>query len=103
MLRIIIAVMVVVLMMAPVAFAQQGAYEKAADAYMKKNYYKAVQLLKEHVAETPEAKSYYLMGYAVYAIERAGDKQFSPSAQYFTHAYLIDPVFDPASIGFEYK
>lgn len=80
------------------AFAQESTYDIAIEAYVKKDFEAAVKYLKEYVAVKPDAKAYYLLGYASYKINN-----FEDSARYFKEAYIIDPEFDPSTIKFEEK
>jgi len=80
------------------AFAQESFYDMAIEAYVKKDFETAVKYLKEYVAVTPDAKAYYLLGYASYKINN-----FEESARFFKEAYLIDPEFDPGTIKFDEK
>lgn len=101
--RILFLALALVILLSAVALAQETAYQKGVSAYLSKDYKAAVEHLKEYVAERPEAGAYYIMGYAVYALERQGQKDFGESAHYFRQAYLINPEFDPESIGFAVK
>jgi TolA-binding protein len=80
------------------AFAQETDFEKGAKAYMDRDYETAALHLREYVSRIPDSKAYYMLGYASYALERAGRKEFGPSAEYFRQAYMIEPDFDPASV-----
>jgi hypothetical protein len=101
--RLVLSAMAFVLVFSTCALAQETAFEKAVEAYFRDDYVAAVELLKQHVAEKPEARAYYVMGYAVYALERKGNMRFGDSARHFRQAYFIDPLFDPSSIGFEFN
>ncbi len=68
-------------------------YEAALSAYSLGDYGKAARLLKKKVRENPDAKSYYLLGYASYKL---GDR--IAAKRYFGEAYLIDPRLDPRTI-----
>jgi TolA-binding protein len=57
-----------------------------------------VERLKEYVSEKPEARAYYLLGYASYALNKDAE-----ASGYFMQAYLIDPEFDPGQITAEFK
>ncbi len=91
--RKIALIFVILLFFASSVFAQQSAYDKALDAYAKKEFKTAIEYLKEYTSEKPEAKAYYLLGYASYKL-----KNFKEAADYFSEAYLIDPEFDPTTI-----
>lgn len=86
------------LLIAPYAGAQQTDYQGALDAYRGKDFRTAVERLRAHVSTTPEAKAYYLLGYASYALN-----QDQEAAGYFRQAYLIDPGFDPAVVETEFE
>jgi|Deesub1362A_J573_1020465.scaffolds.fasta_scaffold00165_61 TolA-binding protein len=98
MLRFFLIVMCIALFATSYALAAETDYQKAVTAYVKGDYSSAVQYLKDYVSETPEAKAYYLLGYASYALCKKKE-----AAGYFRQAYLIDPDFSPKSIGFEVK
>ncbi len=89
---------IAVIFMVSFALAQGSPYDKAIEAYAKKDFTTAVKYLKEYVSQKPDARSYYLLGYACYKI-----KNMEESAKYFREAYLIDPAFDPKTIKFEKK
>ncbi|MCE5193846.1 MAG: tetratricopeptide repeat protein [Nitrospiraceae bacterium] len=76
----------------------QTNYDKALEAYAKKDYKTAIQYLKEYVAEEPSAEAYYLLGYSAYKL-----KNMAESAEYFKEAYLLDPSFEPKHIKFDAK
>lgn len=87
-------------------YAQEELYEKAVQAYLKKDFKTSVKCLKEYVAQKPDAKAYYLLGYSTYMIKRKGvslkARSFKDNAadEYFRQAYLIDPNFTPRAIEF---
>lgn len=91
--KTIALVFVTLLFFVSSGFAQQSAYDKALDAYSKKEFKAAIEYLKEATAEKPDAQAYYLLGYANYKL-----KNFKESADYFSEAYLLDPEFDPTAI-----
>ena len=103
--------LVIMAFSASAVFAQDDAYAKGLRAYFKKDYAAAVQYLKEYVAQKPEAKAYYFLGYAQYELKRGtgnprGRRDFwadTESAKYFREAYLIDPEFSPKAAGFVKK
>lgn len=78
------------------ASAQEEAYEKAIQAYLKKDFQGAARLLREYVEKRPDAVAYYLLGYANYKL-----KNRQEAAENFRAAYLIDPDFSPKSIDFK--
>lgn len=88
----------------PLLYAQEGVYEKAVHAYLKKDYKTAATYLKEYAAQKPEAEAYYLLGYATYMIHRKSGalklSKGSEASEYFREAYLIDPNFSPKNINF---
>lgn len=86
-----------VLFIGPYAFAQQADYEEALAAYMKEDYRAAVERLKDYVSRNPEARAYYLLGYASYALNKDDE-----ASDYFKQAYLIDPEFDPGKVTAEF-
>lgn len=91
--RIIALMFIILLFFVSSGLAQQSAYDKALDAYSKKEFNTAIEYLKEYIAEKPEAQAYYLLGYANYKL-----KKFKEAADYFSEAYLLDPEFDPNTI-----
>lgn len=92
----IVCSVVCILFLVSFALAQVTSYDKAIEAYAKKDFKNAIRYLKGYVSERPDATAYYLLGYASYKI-----KNLEESAKYFTEAYLIDPAFDPKTIKFE--
>ena len=104
-----LAALIVILFSAVVVCAQEGSYEKGLQAYLKKDYGAAVKYLKEYVAAKPDAKGYYLLGYASYESKRrSGHKQGrrdfwgdTETAKYFREAYRIDPDFSPRTAIFK--
>ncbi len=82
-----------VLFMLSFAFAQEATYDKAVQAYLKKDFKTAVKYFKEYVEKKPDPYAYYLMGYALYKMKR-----HSESAKYFQEAYTIDPTISPKSV-----
>ncbi|GAB4388747.1 MAG: hypothetical protein Kow0025_09910 [Thermodesulfovibrionales bacterium] len=83
---------------APAAALAQTGYDKAMESYVRGDFASAVDALKEYVSESPEARAFYVLGYASYAMEKNEE-----AASYFRQAYLIDPSFDPGSIGFQMR
>lgn len=75
--------------------AEEGEDEKGIRAYLKKDYAAAVAHLKVYAAQNPDAKTFYLLGYAHYKL-----KNRQESARYFRDAYQIDPNFSPRKIAF---
>lgn len=75
------------------AFAGEGLYAQALNAYKAKNYGQSASLLEKQIETEPSAKAYYLLGYAYYSLGQ-NDK----ASKCFKDAYLLDPAFDPASI-----
>jgi TolA-binding protein len=96
--KLCLALALLVLFAGQYALAQQASYDDALAAYMKKDYGAAVQRLKEYVSQRPEARAYYLLGYASYALNKDDE-----ASGYFEEAYLIDPEFDPGEITAEFK
>jgi tetratricopeptide (TPR) repeat protein len=88
-----------VLSSANLLHAQGNAYEKGLHAYLGRDYKTAVKYLKEYVAVKPDAKVYFLLGYARYeSIRRSGHRGgkkdirgYSEAIKYFGEAYRIDP------------
>jgi TolA-binding protein len=96
--RFVSLALLAVLIWAPCALASETGFDEAMKAYSRGDYAQVVNDLKGYVAEHPEARAYYVLGYASYAL-----KQNREAAGYFKQAYLIDPGFDPGQIGFVYK
>lgn len=92
----IFGIVILVFLASPVL--AQINYDKALEAYAKKDYKTAVKYLKELVDEEPSAEAYYLLGYAAYKL-----KNMAESAEYFKEAYLLDPSFEPKKIKFDAK
>lgn len=100
------AVFVFVVLSVSPLFAQEDLYRKGFHAYLKKDYKTAVKYLKEYVGQQPDAKAYYLLGYANYEMKRKagslkGRRNFwgdTETAEYFREAYLIDPNVSPLSL-----
>ncbi len=105
----ILIVLMYVMFSAAVMYAEEGSYEKGLRAYFKKDYKTAVKYLKEYVAGNPDAKGYYLLGYANYELKRkrgksSGRRDFwgdTETAGYFKEAYRIDPDFSPQTAIFK--
>jgi len=85
-----------VMLATPLLYGQEDLYEKALHAYQKQDFKAAVTYLKEYVARKPDARAYYLLGYANYKL-----KKRSEATEYFKEAYLIDPDFSPKGIDFK--
>jgi tetratricopeptide (TPR) repeat protein len=85
------------------ASAEESDYELGVAAYAARQYKKAAQHLLKYLEQSPDARAYYFLGYAIYALEREGSKEFGESAEYFRQAYLIDPDFDPMSVRLDVK
>jgi tetratricopeptide (TPR) repeat protein len=101
--KLVLVFMVLVMLPACTASAQDTGYELGVSAYTERDYEKAVEHLKRHIERSPDARAYYILGYAIYALQREGRKEFGESAEYFRQAYLLDPDFDPDTIGFVAK
>jgi TolA-binding protein len=70
--------------------AQENSYDKAVQAYMKKDFKTAVRILREYGKKNPDPYVYYLLGYALYK-----QKKHAESAKYFQEAYVLDPNISP--------
>lgn len=107
--KVILSGCLVVMFAAAVALAEDGLYEKGLNAYLKKDYKSAVKHLKEYVAGKPDAKGYYLLGYASYELKRKEGRSKArrdlwsdnETAGYFREAYRIDPDFSPRAAIFK--
>jgi len=83
-------IMVSLCIAAPAAAA---GYEAGAAFYKKQQYAACIRELRAYTEKTPDARAYYLMGYASYKL-----RDFSGARDYFTKTYLLDPNLDPASL-----
>ncbi len=70
--------------------AQDTAYEKAVNAYLKKDFATAAKILREYVKKNPDPNAYYLLGYSLYK-----QRKHAESALYFEQAYVLDPDMSP--------
>lgn len=106
--RIVVMVMGVFLLTAAgtAVYADEGGYEKALNAYLKKDYQTAHDLLREYTTRRADARAYYLLGYAHYMhLKKTGSpkgrRNFwgdTETAEYFRKAFAIDPRFSPETI-----
>lgn len=88
-----------------VLYAQEAGFEKAAQAYLKKDFKSASDYLKDYVSVKPEPAAYYLLGYSTYLLSKKaiGERKRLlgiEAADYFNEAYLIEPDFSPKSLSF---
>ncbi len=74
------------LLLIPTLACAQNTYDKAVDAYLKKDFKTAANILKEYVKKRPEPSAYYLLGYSLYK-----QKKHAEAAEYFEQAYILDP------------
>jgi len=88
--KVAIPGMLSLLLIPSLLLAQNNSYEKAVNAYMKKDFRTAVKLLGEYVKKNPDPHAYYLLGYALYK-----QKHHAESAKYFQEAYVLDPNISP--------
>lgn len=65
-------------------------YNEAMNYFYRKDYNRAVELLKAYVEQRPEAQAYYRLGYALYELGK-----YSEAEEYFREAYVIDPEYSP--------
>jgi tetratricopeptide (TPR) repeat protein len=82
-----------VLLIAASAAAEGNPYDKAVNAYMKKDYKTAIPYLKEYVEKNADPYAYYLLGYAYYEL-----KNHAASVKYFKEAYTLDPNISYLSV-----
>lgn len=87
--RFILGILVIIFIAAS-AFAQENPYNKALDAYAKKDFKTVVKYLTDYVEKKPHPYAYYLLGYANYKL-----KNHAEAMKYFNEAYVIDPTFSP--------
>jgi TolA-binding protein len=78
---------IAVLLAGEFTLAEENPYDKAMRAYMTKDYVTAVKYFKKYVEKKPDPYAYYLLGYALYELEK-----YPESAKYFQEAYLLDPT-----------
>ncbi len=71
--------------------------EQGLTALRHKNFDAAIEAFEDAVAASPDAESYYLLGYAYYLKGKAGDGDSRQKAvENFNEAYQIDPNFTPS-------
>lgn len=71
--------------------------EKGISHLRTKNLDAAVEALEESVTISPEAETYYYLGYAYYMKGRTGDSDSrKKSIESFEKAYELDPNFTPS-------
>ncbi|MEW6213692.1 MAG: tetratricopeptide repeat protein [Nitrospirota bacterium] len=87
--RFMLCILIVIFMIV-FASAQEGPYDKAIEAYAKKDFKTAVKYLQEYVEKKLDPYAYYLLGYANYKM-----KNYSEAMKYFREAYILDPDFSP--------
>lgn len=87
-----IAVLMIIVLSLSTAFAEDT-YKTAVKAYLQKDYQKAVELLKGYISEKPDARAYYLIGYAYYKMNKLDEAN-----NYFKEAYLIDPELNTTAL-----
>lgn len=80
-----------------VAWCGEG-YDEGRARYFRGDYRGAIATLKTYVAQTPDPRAMYLIGYASYEL---GD--YESARKYFRDAYLVDPKFDPALTGLKMR
>jgi TolA-binding protein len=90
--KVAIPGMLALLLIPSLLLAQNNSYDKAVNAYMKKDFKIAVKILREYVKKNPDPHAYYLLGYALYK-----QKNHAESAKYFQEAYVLDPNISPVS------
>lgn len=72
-------------------------FEKGISHLKTKNLEAAVDALEESVSISPEAETYYYLGYAYYMKGRTGDSESRKrSIESFEKAYELDPNFTPS-------
>jgi TolA-binding protein len=88
--RISALVLITLILMCSIVFAEVSNYKDALSLYQKGNYKAAAQNLKERVENNPDPYAYYLLGYANYKM-----KKHSEAMKYFRETYVLDPTFTP--------
>jgi len=73
---------------------QRAEYIQALKLYNSRKFKEAVEVLEEHIKKTPSAVDYYLLGYALYELNK-----FDESNEAFRQAYLLDPEFSLDKAG----
>ncbi|GMT47403.1 MAG: hypothetical protein IEMM0007_0969 [bacterium] len=98
MIVMIVMIISLSLMMAPGVLNAQpnGTYGHALSQYKAGNFKEAVKELRDYLQKRPEPSAYYLMGYALYELDR-----YEEAMKYFDEAYLVDPEFTPEQIDFQ--
>lgn len=81
---------ILILLTPSLLLALDNSYDKAVNAYVKKDFKSAVRILREYVKNNPDPQAYYLLGYALYK-----QKNHTESAKYFQQAYVLDPNISP--------
>jgi len=73
-------------------YRQQG-----IESLRHKDYNAAIEAFEDAVASSPDAESYYLLGYAYYMKGKMGDDESRIKAvENFNQAYQISPNFTPS-------
>jgi tetratricopeptide (TPR) repeat protein len=83
-----ILILALVLAFSSVSMAQD--LSKAYSLYFQGKMKEAIKIMEEYVAEHPDAKVLYFIGYSYYEL-----KNWKMARKYFEEAYLIDPNFTP--------
>lgn len=81
-----VVVILALLLLPAMLHAQDATYEKAVDAYLKRDFKTAAKILREYVKKKPDPYAYYLLGYSLYE-----QKKHAEAAEYFEQAYVLDP------------
>ena len=81
-------VLALVLIFSSVCMAQD--LSKAYSLYYQGKMKEAIKIMEDYVAEHPDARVLYFIGYSYYEM-----KDFKMARKYFEEAYLIDPNFTP--------
>jgi tetratricopeptide (TPR) repeat protein len=83
-----ILVLALVITFSSVCMAQD--LSKAYSLYYQGKMKEAIKIMEDYVAERPDARVLYFIGYSYYEL-----KNWKMARKYFEEAYLIDPNFTP--------
>ena len=85
-------IVIALLILPSFTLAEVNLHDKGIRAYTKRDYKTAVKYFKEYIKEKPDARTYYLLGYALYKM-----KKYPESFKYFKEAYILDPNISPVT------
>jgi TolA-binding protein len=88
--RILVLAIVLTFISFSLCMADNGPVQKAYALYYQGKTQAAIQLMQDHLAEQPDPKALYFLGYVYYE-----QKDMKTALKYFEEAYLIDPDVSP--------